>query len=424
MRSLKLFVILILFPFTIYSQSGWYPVYSGVTYSVLKNIYFVNDNTGFAVGHELILKTTDRGLNWIPKFVPNNNFTFNSVHSHNGLLVFAAGYGGSLGTLARIYESTDSGENWFLSYSSALYQSFISCIAFVNDSTGFFVGGNALYSQAYSGKTTNAGISWNSMVINSYVNLSEVLFVNQTTGFISGNGASFKSTNSGQNWFNGGGYGGPLSFIDENTGFECNFNGLRKTTDAGFTWTTIFNMQNIISNVYDICFVNNYTGYAVGYSSNSNRLIKTTNSGFNWYSQFDSTSGSFISIFFLDQNTGFACGSFNSDLIIKTTTGGVPIGIQHIGTNVPKDFSLSQNYPNPFNPVTKIRFDIGGTSSAQTLLSVYDLLGCEIKTLVNEKLRPGEFEVDFVASNYPSGIYYYKLTANDFTETKKMVLVK
>ena len=114
----------------------------------------------------------------------------------------------------------------------------------------------------------------------------------------------------------------------------------------------------------------------------------------------------------------------DSGYIYKTTNGGFPIGIQPISTEIPLDFSLSQNYPNPFNPSTIIRFDISGTSAAKTSLIVYDILGREVTVLVNEKLTPGGYEVDFDGSNLPSGVYYYKISTGDFSETKRMVLVK
>ncbi|NOS85077.1 MAG: T9SS type A sorting domain-containing protein [Ignavibacteria bacterium] len=101
------------------------------------------------------------------------------------------------------------------------------------------------------------------------------------------------------------------------------------------------------------------------------------------------------------------------------------IGIQTISNEIPNSFSLSQNYPNPFNPSTKIRFAIPYASSvAQTFLSVHDILGREVTTLVNQQLSPGTYEVEWDASNYPSGLYFYKLTSSDFTETKRMILIK
>ena len=92
----------------------------------------------------------------------------------------------------------------------------------------------------------------------------------------------------------------------------------------------------------------------------------------------------------------------------------------------PAQFSLSQNYPNPFNPSTSMQFTIG--SKQFVTLKIYDILGKEIATLVNEEKPAGEYEVEFSAtgggSNLPSGIYFYQLKAGEFVETKKMVLLK
>lgn len=91
-------------------------------------------------------------------------------------------------------------------------------------------------------------------------------------------------------------------------------------------------------------------------------------------------------------------------------------------TSLPLKFSLSQNYPNPFNPTTTISYNV---KSYQVIkLVVYDILGKEVAMLVNEKQKPGEYEVTFDGSAFPSGVYFYKLQAGEFTETKKMVFLK
>ena len=92
----------------------------------------------------------------------------------------------------------------------------------------------------------------------------------------------------------------------------------------------------------------------------------------------------------------------------------------------PTEFSLAQNYPNPFNPSTKIRYSIPdvGSGLAQTVLKVYDILGNEVATLVNEEKPAGVYEVTFDASELSSGIYFYKISAGSFNETKKMILLR
>ncbi len=111
----------------------------------------------------------------------------------------------------------------------------------------------------------------------------------------------------------------------------------------------------------------------------------------------------------------------------------MPIGIQPISTEIPTKFELFQNYPNPFNPVTKIRFDIALDSrfrgNDNVFLKVYDILGKEVATLVNEQLQAGTYEIEWPAPsgnaiNYPSGVYFYSLITNNFTQTRKMVVIK
>ncbi len=86
------------------------------------------------------------------------------------------------------------------------------------------------------------------------------------------------------------------------------------------------------------------------------------------------------------------------------------------------EYSLSQNYPNPFNPITKIKYSLPSFNA--TILRVYDILGREITTLVNEMNNPGNYEVEFNASELTSGIYYYTIKSGDFYETKKMILIR
>jgi hypothetical protein len=89
---------------------------------------------------------------------------------------------------------------------------------------------------------------------------------------------------------------------------------------------------------------------------------------------------------------------------------------------VPTEFVLYQNYPNPFNPSTSIQYAI--SSMQFVTLKVYDLLGSEVVTLVNEEKPTGTYEIEFNAAKYPSGVYFYRLQAGSFVETKKMILLK
>jgi hypothetical protein len=98
------------------------------------------------------------------------------------------------------------------------------------------------------------------------------------------------------------------------------------------------------------------------------------------------------------------------------------VGIEEVSNELPERFELHQNYPNPFNPTTHFGFRIAEFGLVR--LTIYDALGREATVLVNENLKPGSYKVSWDGTNYPSGLYFYVLSAGNFTQTKKMVLVK
>ena len=108
--------------------------------------------------------------------------------------------------------------------------------------------------------------------------------------------------------------------------------------------------------------------------------------------------------------------------VVKTNSEGIVTNVIERSNNIPTEFSLSQNYPNPFNPSTKISWQqpVGGLVT----LKIYDVLGREFTTLVNEELTAGTHETIFDASRFSSGVYFYQLNAGDYIQTKKMILLK
>ncbi len=112
-----------------------------------------------------------------------------------------------------------------------------------------------------------------------------------------------------------------------------------------------------------------------------------------------------------------------TDLTIDVTYDNQVVGIRMAGgVDLPTSYSLSQNYPNPFNPTTDIQFDVPKASNVK--LSVYNVLGQEVVTLVDEKMAAGSYVADWDASNASSGVYFYRITAGEFSQTRKMVLMK
>ncbi|MBZ0203527.1 MAG: T9SS type A sorting domain-containing protein [Ignavibacteria bacterium] len=120
------------------------------------------------------------------------------------------------------------------------------------------------------------------------------------------------------------------------------------------------------------------------------------------------------------QNSSQLLGCVINGVVYGDT--GFIVGINQISSEVPEQFSLSQNYPNPFNPTTHIGFRIAEFGLVRII--VFDAIGREVQTLVNQDLSMGTYEVDFNGTNLPSGVYYYMLESESFAETKKMVLLK
>jgi hypothetical protein len=126
-------------------------------------------------------------------------------------------------------------------------------------------------------------------------------------------------------------------------------------------------------------------------------------------------------------NNGYIYAGLGQDMILSS--GGVwRRPLSEIVTSIeeqttqPTDFILSQNFPNPFNPSTKISWQL--PVGSQQTLKIYDVLGNEIMTLIDEYKPAGRYEIEFNASTLPSGVYFYQLKAGSFVETKKMLLLK
>jgi photosystem II stability/assembly factor-like uncharacterized protein len=225
--------------------------------------------------------------------------------------------------------------------------------------------------------------------------------------------------------------------INNNTTAYALINGfssgekIYRTTNRGVNWA------NITGDLPDVPL-----GDMVAHPSNINNLYlgtqmgcyRTTNAGVNWHRWNNGMPDAAIvtEMKWIDstvENGRFyvVAATYGRSIFVRDISGDDPIGITNISGDIPTRYSLSQNYPNPFNPVTKIRFDIpagSGSQSVNVKLIIYDALGREVRKLTNQNLKPGRYEVDWDASSYTSGIYFYKLETGNFRDTKKMLLVK
>jgi len=187
-----------------------------------------------------------------------------------------------------------------------------------------------------------------------------------------------------------------------------------KTTNGGNNWISLGVTTIQLQHPYnDLCFLNDSLGW---FAFDEGQIVVTRDGGITWATDANAPDG-VLCVNFINENNGWAAGKRGIFLSTASYTGIINYSI-----STSSRFSLSQNYPNPFNPTTNIKFQI--TNNKYTTLKVYDILGKEIAILVNEKLKPREYEVTFDGSIFPSGVYFYKLQSGEYTETKKMLLIK
>ncbi len=410
-------------------NSQWVLQYHGGESIGLYAIQFVNDNTGYIVGSEespyvtgsVFLKTTNGGNNWL-------RINMNLILDHwlYALSFINVNTGFACGRNSYIRKTTDGGQTW-ASYLAATNTLNFNAIQFLDDQTGY-VGGR----YGMLAKSTNGGVNWTALdSANSHIDLIHFFDVN--TGII-GDAYSglYRTTNGGLNWSYkyqtdslGGGYDySKASFINNNIGFVIGstyYKGiLLKTTNGGINWNIIRTFNNTIGSVY---VLNESTIYVGGVSP---YILLTTDGGKSWSNQpIPSPLTSALSIYFVNSNTGYTCGSYGA--IAKTVNGGVRV--ENISNEIPSMYSLSQNYPNPFNPSSVISFQLPVVSNV--LLKVYDAMGREIQTLVNENLNAGTYSVEFNGDGLSSGVYFYKIdvrssgsSKGNYTDVKSMVLLK
>lgn len=368
------------------------------------------DTIYLAGNHGAILKTTNQGANWTAL----NSGTADKINSG----YFISNQTGWVCTdNGSIRKTTDGGASWVNQITAGIQ---LNTVFFINSTTGLSAGSSGIIR-----RTTNSGTNWVTAANISF-HVYGITFIDASTGIaVCETGYIFRTTNGGLNWSqvnNGSGSQGLLSvsFANSTTGVASGSSGtMFRTTDAGLTWNLVTPITGNI--LWCINFADANTGYACGSNLfNNGSILKTTNAGATWFRQNSGTNKTLYAIVPLSGDIVIASGEKGN--IIKTTNGGNPIGVQTISSEVPKQFLLQQNYPNPFNPNTVIRFQIKGNGLAK--LTVYDILGREVETLVNEFLKPGSYEVDWNALNNPSGVYFYKLVTGGFSETKKMVLLK
>lgn len=475
-------IIALLYTTDIYSQ--WIQQTVPNDAFIFHSINFENSNSGIVTGYRLgsnttefrSLRTTNGGVNWIYVTAPDSfrviaqfeyigpqtafgSGAYNTVqldkkpesykiNNFRGSTAAATGMSMGQNTKAAFFKTTNGGASWNIIGTLPSQYTYATYLDFLNANTGMVI-----VSLPQSGpgslpynilKTTDAGSSWTPTFPQPITgDLKCIIYVNENLAFSCGEttpmsdtskGLFLKTTNGGMNWIktiNDTLLYGKLCFINASTGFvnvynlNNDFQQILRTTDQGNSWKIVLSEDSL------------YIGGLNFYGQTGTGFMYATNTGFDTYEAYSYRTSNFgetwvrhsivhnnpilLSGSMIDKYNYYVAGGGFEGEIYHTTNGG-SVGVSSNTQIIPEKYSLSQNYPNPFNPSTTIQYNVPFRSNI--ILNVYNINGKEISTLVNEIKSQGIYEVKFDAANLPSGVYYYKLISGDFSEAKKMILIK
>lgn len=382
------------------SQWVQYPANTGTVWS-----YTSSGSYTFAGTDSGIFRTSDNGTVWNLNY--SNNYRFLSLAS-NSSTVFASPHSN------KIIYSTNFGNNWLQTSISA---SGAQCIA--TNGSNIFAG--FLNIGIY--RSTDNGAVWTQTSLN---NLSVSSLAVKGLRIFAGTYAQgvYYSSDNGNTWMQSllnNLYVNSLAFKDSVLYAGTVNNGIYCTNNYGLNWVqTGLNSSTVFSLLVkdSVIFAGTY----------DNGVYISTDNGYTWIQKNQGfyTLNVSVSALHSKDNSIFA-GQYNYTpnagykCIYRRSFSEI-ISIKKISSNVTDKYILYQNYPNPFNPATKIKFQIN--DSKHTALNVYDMLGRKIVSLVNGYMTKGIYEVEFNAEDLPSGIYFYRLVVNNFSETRKLILLK
>lgn len=266
-------------------------------------------------------------------------------------------------------------------------------------------------------KSTNRGVSFNITAnVNDLTNVLRVSPINPSLIFVSTSSGMFISTNAGVSFSSLGISSFKDMYFDMTQPIVHGAgNGVYKSTDNGLNWIQI-------SSLNSTCVEVNPDYDSVIYIGTNTGVYRSLNGG-------QTFNHSEINFPISNQILGLSKDLNSGDSIIVCTNYGIYkvwdllTGAEETITGIlPQSFELKQNYPNPFNPSTVIGYFL--TGNHYVVLRVYDARGNEVATLINEKQGEGNYEVQFDGSNFPSGLYFYKISVEGYTDTKRMILLK
>lgn len=409
----KLIIFLFIFTASVYSDwskiNSFPNAYVGDIFIAGNTVYAVSINSG-------VYRSTDGTASW-----QQLNNGLNNPQAIQCQQIIQAGSNLFTATVDGIYFSTDEGANWIRKSEGILHGSGATYIF----TESIWEHNGVLFTGAYSGifRSTNGGENW---LTTNVTGLQHVWAKNFTVhdGIIFAaresinNPVGYKSTDDGLTWQNITFQYPTITFFSEpGKLFAGTIHGAWLSTNNGINWVNRSN--GLSADPYNSSFLRINGTLVTSLKFGGSGIYRSFNDGVLWETW--------------DQGLGFLSSIeemviFNNKILLATSNGiyerniSELTGITHVSSEIPWKFSLEQNYPNPFNPETNIKFSIAAKNNIK--ISVFDVTGKEISVLIDMQLEPGTYEINFDASALTSGIYFYRLEADNFSETKRMILVK
>lgn len=401
--------------------NGGFEILSAKIASEGTNIYIVYDDNSTGHWEVYCIRSTNKGSNWSSavRVSPNDiNLSAFSDVSVDGNIYVAWEDERSGNYDIFFSRSTNGGSSWSTPYN-------LTTVLSKQERPVIYAAGSYIHvvyqderngwsnTEIYYRRSTNSGLNWQTEInISNHTGYSY-------SGYVISEGSTVHIVWE-DDWT-----GNPEIHYRRSTNFGANWSGdAVLTVNSGDSRFPAINASGIYTH---LVWSDNRDGNSEIYYSIS------TNNGSSWGSDVRLTnstgssvsasicfSGNVVNVLWSDERHG------NREVFYKRNPTGNPTGIININSEIPGKFSLSQNYPNPFNPVTNFEFRIADFGLVN--ITIYDALGRVVETLVNSELKPGTYKAEWPAaggsSKFTSGVYFYKLTAGNFTETKKMILLK
>jgi len=421
-----------MFKTTVYPRTGFWerqespttvPLFS--VHAVSRSVVWATGVSSLALPLPVVVRTTDGGNNWVlvtgnlPKVDPV------LIAAIDSLRAWIGDYWG------RIFATVDGGVSWTQQEYPPPKCSSIDGIWFFDAANGYAMGGPGTPGSIVFLRTTDGGTTWTHlanepvMAAGSTPLLGSFCCTDRLhVWFGTNNSLVWRTTDGGDTWSSatpGSGIVTAVAMHDDSVGIAClgpdEPGRFARTTDGGATWQTL---SGVTPNMAETAAFP--VGSPNAWVAGGPTVACSRDYGVNWVLQpTDPFSGRLGSISFIDPANGWIVTTHGEILRYRDLSETAAVRLEGEG-KLPVQTLLQQNYPNPFNPSTTIKFELHRSSEVR--LSVFNILGREVSVLVNEKRGAGVHEVRFDASGLSSGVYFYRLTAGDFVQARKVLLLR